>query len=523
MLVSKTFCSAGSLMYLVPTGLLVTLHYDARGNLTKIYQGFEDKIDLGEDFMKSVSKMGLVPRTIRITGGITDIWGVFYSNKITSNDGILPECEYEDIIADIMSGSSDYPFYAGAITSGAVMIPNASSAQSLMKSAMFDLLPAWLVPSDATEQTLYNYIATSKVYQFEFPLLSGYIIYEGTNAPYYHALELNTIKVNSAERSLDNDGFIKYNINGGVDRDLLVLNYPDAVSFNIQAGSQLVLDGNTVIWSSTKSSKFTKRLPNRITCEHCGKILDVPASGMMTCTDKFCTSLLYPRIAKFCRVLDIELLPVDHIKQCIADKQLQILPDLLLLPEYSDITIEQPLWKIIYATVPADVGLNTDWLIRLCNKCNNQYKTVKYYLDGPRRIRTELDMELPIRFMHWLEIPKNLLELDTIFRSAQIKVQNEGHLVKFDGPAFLRNKTIYITGRFKHGDTADITAILHSYGAVVVTEFDEFIQCVLVGDIKENVNGDSINGARALKIPVIDECDFFAHYNIDEDIQKYLM
>lgn len=523
MLVSKTFCSAGSLMYLVPTGLLVTLHYDARGNLTKIYQGFEDKVDLGEDFMKSISKMGIVPRTIRITGGITDVWGVFYSNKITSNDGILPECEYEDIIADIMSGSPDYHFYAGAITSGAVMIPNASSAQALMKSAGFSLLPTWLVPSDATDQTLYNYINTARNYPFEFPLLSGYIIYVGTQAPQYYALNLNTITVNSSERVVDKDGFIKYHINGGVDRDTFSINYPDAVSFNIQAGSQLVLDGNQVIWSNTKSSKFTKRLSNKITCAYCGKILDVPAFGMMSCTNKFCTSLLYRRIAKFCRTLDIELLPDTRIQQYIADGQLQILPDLLLLPEYTDITIAQPLWKFIYATIPADVGLNVDWLTRLCNKCNNQYKTVKYYLDGPRRVRTELDMELPIKFTHWLDEPKNLLELDTILNSTQVKVLNEGHLVKFDGPAFLRNKTIFITGKFKHGDTADITAILQSYGAIVVTDFDEFIQCILVGDIKENVNGDAITGARALKIPVIDESDFFEHYHIDDDIQKYLM
>ena len=73
-----------------------------------------------------------------------------------------------------------------------------------------------------------------------------------------------------------------------------------------------------------------------------------------------------------------------------------------------------------------------------------------------------------------------------------------------------------------HKLDGNITAILQSYGAVVVTEFDEFINYVVVGDIKENINGEAILGARALKIPTIDESDFFARYSIDQDLEKYL-
>ena len=90
MLFTKTVCSAGSLLYVVPTGLLVTLRYDAHGMLYKVYQGILTKEDLGEDFLKSIVKMGLVPSSIKLHGGTTDIWGVFYSNKISEKAKLQP-------------------------------------------------------------------------------------------------------------------------------------------------------------------------------------------------------------------------------------------------------------------------------------------------------------------------------------------------------------------------------------------------------------------------------------------------
>ena len=79
-----------------------------------------------------------------------------------------------------------------------------------------------------------------------------------------------------------------------------------------------------------------------------------------------------------------------------------------------------------------------------------------------------------------------------------------------------------ITGTFKHGTTEDIIAILQSYSATVVTQMDKKVQCVVVGDIKENIDGLAIHAARELDIPMFDETAFFDRYTIDEDLEKFL-
>jgi len=520
MLITKTFCTAGSLVYIVPTGLLVTLHYDAHGMLNKVYQGFEDKTDLGEDFMKALVRQGLVPNTIKLHGGTTDIWGVFYSNEIECPEGILPDCEFDRIVADIISGSPKYKFYVGNVESGAMAI-TPSSMQGWTKMVGFESLPCWAVPVDATDSMLETYIKGNSNISFEYPLISGFIIFEGQSIGRFHRCNLKTFKVTDTPVNLiDYDGYIKYGIKYG--DESLVLDYPVAVRYNIQKNSQVVVDGYHVIWSDTANSTDKDRLSTKITCSTCHKILDVPEAGQMTCSDDFCISRMYPRIKRFCSILSIDELSTDEFDKVTKSGDISIFPDFLLLPQYKDVKIKKPLSEIVYAVVSGEVGLNREWLIKLCNKCNNSFDTLKYYLVGPLRIKTELDMDVPPRFMRWISEPRNLVELETIINSEQIEIDNDGKLIKFDGAPVLRDKRVMITGKFLHGSTEDIIAILQSYSATVVTTMDKKVSCVVVGDIKENIDGLAIQAARELDIPLFDESKFFERYSIDEDLEKFL-
>ena len=526
MLVAKTFCRPGSLLYIVPTGLLVTLRYDAHGQLNRISKGFTEHGDnsgeeISDKFLDAVLKNGLVPGSIKITGTTSVVWGVFYSEEFNTAVGDVPQCEYDRIIKDIISGNIKYKFYIGNIDSGAVSIANPTALNAHGKMSGFDILPTWLIPTDATDKSLKDYIFSNIHYPFKYPLISGYIVYEGTDKPYFYQLNLQTITVKSTTQYVNHSGYVKYRVNYG-DDECFTMNYPDAAFFNVKKNSQLIMDGGNVIWSNTKSSNHSDRLSKRIVCKSCGKILDVPDMGYMTCSDPYCTSLLYPRIERFCKVLGIELLSKDQFDKYVNKSDLQIFPDLLLLPEYKDITINKNLWEIIFACLPMDIGIDKQWLIKFCNRCNNNYKTVKYYFDGPIRIYTELDMNVSRRFADWLSIPRNILELDTIINSSQIKLTVQDKVMSFDGAPIFRNKTIYITGTFKHGSTADIRAIFESYSATVVTEFDKFIQCVVVGDIKDGIEGQAILAARELHLPVFSESEFFAKYEIDEDLEKFL-
>ena len=529
MLIAKTFCKPGSLIYIVPTGLLVSLRYDAHGKLDLVARGFFEHGDasiedtaISNDFAKAVVTAGLVPGSIKITGAPTIVWGVFYSDTFKTAVGDVPQCEYDRIIADITGGNIKYKFYIGNIDSGAAAISNPTSLNSHGRMNGFELLPAWLVPADATDKTLKDYIFSNIHYPFKYPLISGYVVYEGVAKPYFYPNSLKTITVKDTTKYVNHSGYIKYKVKYGED-EWLYMNYPDASFYNVQKNSQLVLDGETVIWSNTKSSNHSDRLPKRLVCKSCGKILDVPDTGLMTCTNPKCTSLLYPRIERFCGVLGLDLISKEQFDKYISNNDLQMFPDLLLLPEYKDLKIKKNLWEIIYACLPMEVGTDKQWLIKFCNRCNNNYATVKYYFDGPIRIYTELDMNVSRRLANWLSEPDNILELDTIINSEQIEIAVRDKIMSFDGAPIFRNKAIFITGTFKHGSHSDIQAILESYSAVVVTDFDQCVQCVLVGDIKEGIEGQAILAARELNIPMFNESEFFAKYEIDSDLEKYLL
>ena len=526
MLITKTFCKPGSLIYIVPTGLLVTLRYDPHGQLVAISKGFsaydEKSDDISDEFKKAVVSQGLIPGSIKITGGATAVWGIFYSDEFKSAVGEVPVCEYDRIIKDIVSGNIKYRFYIGNIDSGATAINNPTSLSTHGRMNGFELLPAWLVPSDATDRSLKDFISSNIRYPFKYPLISGYVVYEGLAKPYFYPLNLKTVTVKSTLKYVNHSGYFKYKVGYG-DDDYLYMNYPDAAFFNVKDGSQIVLDGETVIWSNTKSSNHSDRLPKQVVCKSCGKILDVPDSGVMTCSNPHCTSLLYPRIERFCKVLGLDVLSKDQFDKYVTNSDLQIFPDLLLLPEYKDLTITKNLWEVLFACLPMEVGMDKQWLIKFCNRCKNNYKTVKYYLDSPIKIYTELDMNVSRRFANWLTVPQNVLELHTIINSTQIDIVSPNTVMSFDGAPIFRNKTIFITGTFRHGGHDEIKAILESYSATVVASFDDFVQCVLVGDIKDGIEGQAIVTARELHIPVFNESDFFAKYEIDADLEKYLL
>ena len=132
-------------------------------------------------------------------------------------------------------------------------------------------------------------------------------------------------------------------------------------------------------------------------------------------------------------------------------------------------------------------------------------------------------MNVSRRFATWLSIPQNTVELDTVINSDQIDIAVQDRIMSSDGAPIFRNKTIYITGTFRHGTIPEIKAILESYSATVVTDFDNYIQCVLVGDIKDSIEGKAILAARELKLPIFSESEFFAKYEIDEDLEKFLL
>jgi NAD-dependent DNA ligase len=127
-----------------------------------------------------------------------------------------------------------------------------------------------------------------------------------------------------------------------------------------------------------------------------------------------------------------------------------------------------------------------------------------------------LDKNAYSRLIAWLKLLENCSDCVEILNMSNIKlIKAKKHV---DGSPIFRDKKIYITGVFSHGTTEDIISILEGYSATVFTKFDQSVDCVVVGDVPENVNGHAINEAKNLTIPVIDETTFFNMYRIDSDI-----
>lgn len=512
-------------MYIVPTGLLVTLHYNVHGTLDSITKGFDGTEELGEEFIESAAKSGIVPYSIKLTGGNTTIWGVIHSDKFTASNALLPMAEYDRIIQDVLNGTR-YKFYVGNIQSGAMTLVNPTAMNSWAKLNGFNPMPTWIVPTDASDNILESFINSSRNIPFVFPLIAGFIIYQDGNAPYFRYTHLTTAKVVRTKNYTNDNGYLMVDVicaDGSDDTHTSVaMHYADAVTFGVQKGSQIILDEGSVVWCSSSSVQGGTHLTRRIDCKACGKLLDVPVSGPMTCTDPHCISLLYPKVVNFCRVLDLDCITKSTFDKYVRSGDLTILPDLLLLPAYKKVKISKSIWEIIYAVMITDVGIGSQWLLRLCNLCNNNYPTIRYYFENPVQMYTELDMQPSKRLLSWIEDPRNLLELDAIISSDQVDTYVTNKIMKFDGPPIFRDKTIYITGGFLHGSDTDIIAIFNSYGAVVVTDFDEYVQCIVVGDTKEGIDGGAIASARAFNIPVFSESEFFSKYDIDSDLEKYL-
>ena len=82
-----------------------------------------------------------------------------------------------------------------------------------------------------------------------------------------------------------------------------------------------------------------------------------------------------------------------------------------------------------------------------------------------------------------------------------------------------------ITGDFNHGNMSEISAILSSYSADVITELPDSgdrIDCIVVGDRKENINGHAVKEAQKSGVPIFTETEFFSRYEIDADMAANL-
>lgn len=518
---AKTFCKPGSYLTIVPVGLRTTLQYNANGVLEKIFNGYSsDKTNVSSKLLDTIRKSKLVPLNIPIKGGTTWVEGVFYTSKVFDTPGILPMCIESKIITDMKYNVDDYSFYAGNVDSLAASFRGVLTIRNWIKMARFNALPMFMIPDKLTNEAFVKMVNNDR-YPFKFPLISGYMIFEGLNYR-YHPLNLTQKVVSSVERFTDKSGYIKAHVNH-TDKSKSVYQYSDTVKYNICKGAILVSESTGQLIHSTTQLPLNRM--NKLTCDVCGNTFMIPEHGPVSCTDPHCTSKLYPDVVHMLSVLELPVIEYDKFKQYVDKKDILCLADVLLLPEYKDCLIAVSIPKLLQSIVPVDVCADSSEFTKISYACNHSSKTLRYYIDNPDRFRIEMCDKINSlmlkRLVDWMYDPYNKSTLLTLLDSDQINIVETDK--KFDGPPIFRNKTIAITGKFKHGQLSEIVSIFRSYDANVTINVQESADCLVIGDLNENIDGKSIQLARQNNIATFYESEFFAQFQIDDDISANLL
>jgi len=521
---AKTFCKPGAFLCVVPVGLRTTLQYNAKGLLEKVFVGYGDtKVNVSADLLEVLkANKAIVPLTIPTKGGTTWVEGVLYTDKEFFDEGTLPMCVEPSIIEDMKADASNYRFYAGHVDSLAASFRSMLAIRNWLSMSNFTMLPGWLIPSQITTESFVKLVDTPK-YPFKFPLISGYMIYEGPEFR-YHPLNLTQIVATKVSKHNDINGYIKGTIHTSDSSSDVTVQYTDIIKFNINAKSSVVrTSSGKIIYSTCTDGKHRERRSNKLTCSVCGKQFIAPLSGPVRCDDEHCRSKMYVDVCHFLTTLHLPEMSEDRFTELISANELICLTDILLLPEYKELNIETTLDKLIEAVVPVEVCSDSTVFTMFTNRCNSSLQTLKYYMDNPQKLVTDLNISSLFvkKFIEWLSDGYNVTTIETLVESGQIKLAATSK--KFKGAPIFRDKTILITGKFRHGDMREIMSILESYEAKVVTQFDSSVNCVVVGQTKENIDGKVIQLAKANNLPMFDELEFFQKYDIDSDISANLL
>lgn len=516
-MLNQIICKSGSYVEIVPIGLLCTIEYGETGILEKIYTSYSDNLSeldlLDSNLTFELKKHNIVPQRIMFTQGITHIKGVFYTKKLFKKDGCLPECIKQDMISDLYINMMEYTFYAGHMENNTYNFNGPSNISTHLRTFGFNVIPGHVV-YDLTNGLPIKYLMSNSNYPFEYPLISGVMVYENITNWKYIPANLSQCYVKNTDNYLDEYGNIRTIIS--TSKNKLYKSYTEIVHNDVQSKSILILDGFNIVYTYKPNKLFRSKIPNKLHCDICGKALTVPASGFTHCHDDHCPSRIYPIIQHFIEVLNLPKMPFDVFLNHIKTGKIYCLIDILLLDEYKDIQIECTLSKLLFSVVPIELCRNIEYFQQFVNHLGS-IKAFDYYIENPDAIISDLSLN-PIyskNFANWLKDPSNIVELKSLMDCEQIKI-NPVHK-KFEGLPILRNKTICVTGKFIHGTLEDIISIIQSYSGKVVTSFDNSVSFVVVGHF-ENEDPNIIELAIGYHIPVYGEDDFFRYYGIDADM-----
>lgn len=513
----RNLLRAGEYVELVPLGLPITIVYNQ--HIDRIYVNFDESnhIDVTDQFLTLFKKHNIAPLKIGIVTGTTWVKGVLYTNKRVYNEGDLPDSHVSQLIDLFIKSPNAFNFFAGHVSSLGTVLKGAFAIRQWLTRSNFKTLPGFIVPSNIDKNQFYRIVNQMNL-TFQFPLYMYYIIYSNDSVQ-IQSTGLKQYFVKSLNTDIDSHGNLVTEIE--TNTRCIRKSYSDIVFNQLNLTSYFITDiyGDIIFTSNNDTSK---RISSTVTCKYCGKPFTVEKSEVTMCSNSHCPSHIYSKLSQVLDTYNLDSIPFDKFKCLIDTNEIITFVDTIDLIR-SNCKITSNLCTFLRAMVPVEVVPSKDLLEKFCNNCNHTWESIEYYIKNPQYILNDNLLPDSIqlrRFIDYLSDYQNVQDILIFYQSNLFEFDTL--IRKFDGPPIFRGKTIYILGKFKHGDYLEITSILQSYGAKVIYTFDDTVNLALVGDIKENINGGSLRNCKYLHIPIMSESDFFDTYDIDTDLNSNL-
>lgn len=518
----RNFLSSGNYVIPVPIGLPITLQYNANKILERVYRGIISGAamllpDVSDQLLPALLGNHTVPAQLTTGDGTTWVQGVLYTSNPVLSAGKLPESLWNKGIAQYLTTPSMYNFFAGGFQTTYEMAAGAAAVRRWLASSGFNVLPGSIVPADVQSDTLHKMFDVPS-YQFAADIASMYFIYD------LHGVTIVRTNfllhcVQAVEQVYDSCGFLYADVELYNQWEDLRWGLNTIWQHNLHPTNHIVVDADT----SELIYVFPSLIPtpNNCVCRFCGKPLKFTQSQPAMCENPQCCSVMYPHIQQLLSVLSLPELSFESYKTLTKASAILDILDVFKLPEYSTQLISVDLVTALAAIIPQHVAQRSSLSI-LINHCNNSPATLQYYLDHPQDISTDLvssGAKLS-ELNEWLHNDINLNRVKSLLALPTLQLTEI--IRKFDGPQIFRDRTILLTGKFRHGDHAEVAAILRSYGANIVYDTTSQVDGVVFGSLMENVDGSVLKYARAHSIPIMEEDGFFAEYDIDSDIAQNL-
>jgi len=506
-MLTRNLLKAGDYVEPLPLGLPITIQYDESGKIVKVWEGFESNLgDPDKQLLGDLIKYGKLPLHVDAKNGTVFVRGVVYTGKKYDEVlGSLPTCIFPSIKSDIHQ-NYNFNFFAVSMEAKNMNFVGSMQIRNWLNRNGFLLIPGFVIANSDVELYIRNQLQDTA---FNYEDVFGYFIFRGTNS-FFGYLTKHRDKITHYNRFLDNQGYEQCKLTMVLQSEYYISSYMFDY-WSLSTGSIVEFDANGLIIQTYPKASLSIMQFNR-TCSICGKHY-IAFDEFSRCGDIHCLSRSYFDILHFLRGLNLPEISYDVYMDNVKNKNLTVFSDILGLSCYQDFEINISYYQLLDAIIPISAVRNRSVIYEYCTRCNNSWETIEYYMDHCNFIEIDLNLKNN-ELVNWFSDVYNRNCVKDILLYTNVVVSSE--LKKFDGSPIFRDKNIYLTGKFSHGNIEEVSAILRSYSAKI-TDYVA-ADCAIIGDIPENINGSHIKYIESKGLPVFNESEFFSRYEIDEDL-----